>query len=120
MRRTIRALLLGGTMLVSGGWSGCATAGGGKAPERLAGHYRYGFEMEAFRPCGGTEEWWIARSDELRTRAEVLPPVGASIYVVIRARVSPEGTYGHLGAYRRQLSVVEVLEVRAATDADCR
>jgi hypothetical protein len=98
----------------------CATAPAAEEPRQLSGHYRFGFELEAFRPCGELAEWWVTRTDELRARALDVPGGSERVYAVVRAHVSPEGTYGHLGAYPRQLSVVEILEVREATDADCR
>ncbi len=46
--------------------AGCALSPPGGSPAEIEGHYRYGFEVEAFRPCGSSEEWWVVRSDELR------------------------------------------------------
>ena len=94
------------------GACGRARAGRRPLPLRLR-------ELEAFRPCGRDEEWWVTWADELRARAEAIPE-GGSVYAVVRAHVSPEGSFGHLGAFRRQLSVVEVLEVRASSSRDCR
>ena len=96
--------------------SACASAPPAAAPELLTGHYRFGFEVEAFRPCGQSRDWWVARSDELRARAGDAPP---PVFAVVRARVSPEGQYGHLGAYPRQVDVVEVVEVRPSAEGDC-
>jgi hypothetical protein len=97
----------------------CATIPAAEPALRVAGHYRYGFEIESFKPCGNSEEWWVARADELRARARDVPTGSEHVYAVIRARVSPDGMYGHLGAYSRLVSVVEVLEVRPATSTDC-
>jgi hypothetical protein len=97
----------------------CASTRGPEDIERLAGHYRYGFEVESFRPCGSSEDWWVTVSDRLRERIREIGDAPGPVYAVLRARVSPQGEYGHLGSYDRQISIVEVLEVRPATETDC-
>lgn len=99
--------------------SACATVPPAEEADRIAGHYRFGFEVEAFRPCGSSEDWWVTTADELRSRAERLSGTSRPVYAVVRARVSPRGEYGHLGQYPRQVSVVEVLEMRPARSSDC-
>jgi len=34
------------------------------------------------------------------------------VYLVVRGSLSPVGHYGHLNQYNRELSVVEVIDVR--------
>lgn len=43
-----------------------------------------------------------------------------SAYAEIIGVISNKGSYGHLGAYDRELQVNEVVEVRAASEGDCR
>lgn len=97
----------------------CASIPPAEPPRQVAGHYRFGFEIEAFQPCGNSEEWWVARADELRARVRTLPVEPERVYAVVRAHVSPEGMYGHLGAYSRQMSIVEVVEVKTPSKSDC-
>ena len=43
-----------------------------------------------------------------------MPKFKSPVYLVVRGSLTPEGSYGHLGSYRRELLVTEVLEVREA------
>jgi hypothetical protein len=99
--------------------SACALSPRGGPPTEIEGHYRYGFEVEAFRPCGTAEEWWVMRSDQLRARVPEAERGSGEVYARVRARVGPEGEYGHLGAYSRMITIIDVLEVREPQDGTC-
>ena len=92
-------------------------------PERLEvvrGHYSLGFEVDSFRECGSEESWWVTDAGPLRARYQELSPAQyQSVYVELRGEAGPRGQYGHMGAYARELSVDEVLLVRAAAASDC-
>ncbi|MBA2245852.1 MAG: hypothetical protein H0W11_12915 [Gemmatimonadetes bacterium] len=100
--------------------TGCASAAGGR-PELFRGFYEHGFEVESFRLCESDERWWIVRADGLNRRYREL--TGAQyerVYAEIRGHAGPAGRYGHLGAYTRELTVVEVLDVRRTPADPCR
>ncbi|MCC7077191.1 MAG: hypothetical protein IT198_08710 [Acidimicrobiia bacterium] len=77
------------------------------------GHYSTGFEVSAFVECGSDEQWWVVGSAELTEEVEAAAdsPPYEPVYLRVRGTLSEPGTYGHLGAYQRQLTVTEVLDV---------
>ena len=88
------------------------------------GHLSIGFETSAFTPCDASyrgERWWAsglppeghARYRELTTK--MYEPV----FLKVRAIRTRKGSYGHMGGYQRELTIVELLELRAAQPADC-
>jgi hypothetical protein len=91
-------------------FAGCARSG------IFRGHYTHHLEVSRFEPCASRESWWVI--------GEVRPLVHASagqrVYAELRGDVSGIGSYGHLGAYRRELVVSEVIVIRPAADSDCR
>lgn len=110
-----------GTLIIAAALaaSGCASTTG-PANGRLAGHYSQGFEVDAFRPCGSQESWWVTDGEDLRRRYRELDvPPYEPVYVELRGTVGPDGSWGHLGIYRRELAVTEVLVARTATAGDC-
>ena len=84
----------------------------------FAGYYLAGFEKSDFKPVGSRERWWLSgNTDKVRSlfvapSSTEQPQVTGPIYIVVRGGLSPEGHYGHLGSYKRELSVQEVLEFR--------
>jgi hypothetical protein len=81
------------------------------------GHYTAGFETSSFTPVGSkNERWWLSGNlaGTGQERADNDDPVRnlGPIYLKVKGRLSPEGRYGHLGGYRRELVVERVLEVR--------
>lgn len=100
--------------------TGCASAAG-QRPQEFRGFYEYGFEVESFRLCGSDERWWVVRGDELNRRyRELTDAPYQRVYAEIRGQAGPAGRYGHMAAYTRQLTVVEVLEVRRTAPDPCR
>ncbi|MBA3968719.1 MAG: hypothetical protein H0X52_01300 [Gemmatimonadetes bacterium] len=108
--------------------SGCASGAGagpvasvaeakqGSPTERFSGFYEVGWEKEAFRPCGTQEEWWSWSTGKI---IEEDPRGWGRAFVVLEGEVSPPGSYGHLGQYRREIVITRVIEVRAAPGAEC-
>lgn len=97
----------------------CATATD-PGVERYEGFYTWGFEVNGFEPCGSTESWWVTEGD-LHTRyGQVSTGEYQPVFVRLEGEVGPEGRYGHMGAYTREIAVREVVEMRPVRDADCR
>lgn len=94
------------------------TASGGEddGGEVYAGHYSTGFEVSAFTECGSGEAWWVRGTADLQVQAKAANDGAAyePVFVRVRGTLSEPGTYGHLGAYPRELTVTEVIEVSTA------
>jgi len=104
------------------------------------GYYEGEFESLVFVPCGAPAEpdhWWVDLPRNIWERDVVGPGLqwrsagtrpGAAgfdaqrkyLYVRWRARLSPEGHYGHFSCCSRLMTVTRVLELRAPSPADCR
>jgi hypothetical protein len=103
---------------------GLALAACGGGPDLHQGFFSYGFETVAFRPCGSAEQWWVVGDGAaMETLIEQYSAVAgadyAEVYVEVRGDPSDPGTYGHLGAYTRELSLTEVVSVGGEPPADC-
>lgn len=103
-----------------------ATAACGSRADLHAGRYESGFEASAFYPCGSDEQWWLTADSASWARLHA-PPARidsggyreATAFVRVRGRVTGPGEFGHMGAYDRELTVTEVLEVRAPEEGSC-
>jgi hypothetical protein len=90
----------------------------------FTGYYLAGFEKSDFKPAGSRERWWLGgNTDKVRTlfvapSSTERPQATGPIYIIVRGELSPEGHYGHLGRYKRELSVQEVLEFRLLKPAE--
>lgn len=80
----------------------------------FAGVYEFGLEREAFRPCGGRRAWWVGGSP-----AGLRGELGQRSFVVVRGAVSPDGAYGHMGRYPRQIVITQVVSSSDAAEAGC-
>ncbi|HYW06642.1 MAG TPA: hypothetical protein VE913_06790 [Longimicrobium sp.] len=78
------------------------------------GVYELGVEREAFRPCGARRAWWVGGSP-----AELRKGLGQRSYVEVRGVLSPEGEYGHMGRYPRQIIITRVSKLSDAAEAGC-
>jgi hypothetical protein len=83
-------------------------------PVRIySGSYKPGWELSDFTPRGSTETWWLSgnlqRIDRL---AEGYHPHGIHFFITVEGQLSSPGHYGHLGAYSRELRVIQVISVR--------
>lgn len=100
--------------------AGCAYAAAAPAPQEFRGYYTYGFEVEAFEPCGARERWWVVRGEALYRWHREIADSYERVFAVIRGHTGSRGQYGHLGMYQREIVVADVLEVRPVGEDDCR
>lgn len=95
----------------------------------FTGHYTYGFEVSSFLECGSSDPWWVHSydpdvSDELLECIMTFYPDDwhldyHDVFLQVQGQVTPEGEFGHLGMYNRQLLVDEILECRPPQPDDC-
>jgi hypothetical protein len=112
-------LSVAGLLLVVGlGWRLLSSPDTGDQAGTFRGIYFQGFETSGFRPCGGSETWWVnqvPRSDF----KQFVQGDGFRVYVEWTGTRSGRGIYGHMGMYRRRLDVEKVILAREALPADC-
>jgi hypothetical protein len=92
---------------------GCAVSG----MQTYQGVYAVGYETQAFWSQEGDGPWWVdgrfgadQRLEEGVRSANAGFPWG-SVRVEVRGALSPAGSWGHMGAYDRRLTVYEVISV---------
>ncbi|GAB4579990.1 MAG: hypothetical protein Fur0022_27290 [Anaerolineales bacterium] len=98
----------------------------GPTTGEFEGYYSSGFEVSAFVPCDGGEPapgfvpgYWLNGTSDFYDQYDALvessdhdPITGSlSVYVRFNGELSPPGHYGHLGAYEREITVTELLEM---------
>jgi hypothetical protein len=96
----------------------------GSTTGEFRGHYTSGFEVASFVPCSDSQigndagPWWMGSTAESGFYDQYLDVIGGpsapeyvTVFVVWRGAVSPPGEYGHLGAYTREATVQEVIEM---------
>ena len=88
----------------------------GSPGTRYTGLVAFGFELEAFGPCGQAEQWWVAAkpldlADRYRAAAgfEYRP-----VYVVIEGTISDKGHFGQAGSYDREIRISRLVEMDPA------
>jgi hypothetical protein len=83
----------------------------------FSGTVLFGFEQSAFEPCDSDETWWIDGGTEAGTLSEQyfqLQQQGPTpVFARVEGETTGRGTYGHVGAYDRDLRVDAVVDVRA-------
>ena len=98
----------------------------------LSGVFESGFEHSAFYPnreCAAhdQERYWVSwvpesrfdqRIDDLTGEYPFAEPGVLAFRVTVRGDLSPEGRYGHLGQYARELVVHEVVAAEVASGCD--
>src|SRR5262245_10510297 len=100
------------------------TRSAGPVEGTFTGHFTRGFEVAAFVPCadysrvdGRDAIWWLSSTAESDFDQQFLEVIGPdtgediTVYLVWHGTVSPAGEYGHRGAYTREATVEEVLEM---------
>lgn len=95
----------------------------GDASTLYRGRYVYGFETSSFTKCGSAENWWVSYPSEdvskalrgVKTEKQYQP-----IYLEAKGSVSGAGHYGHLGAYKREFTVSEVVKIQKEIPSDCQ
>jgi len=136
---TLGILLLGVSVLLTGRppwWFYLRSRELGWVPARweqpLAGHWTFRFEQSSFLPCPGfaagmsdsTIAWW-ANTSHVRSTLRSLVWRGGrlmsdtTVFVAWFADVSPQGEYGHLGAYSREIGVTDIATLRPSEPDDC-
>jgi hypothetical protein len=95
----------------------------GPVTGNFRGIYIAGWEASSFRACSHSDYWWMSGEigpifDAVPRNPETLQTATAA-YVHVRGRRSKRGSYGHLGAFRYELVVSEVLDVSADTLRQC-
>ena len=97
----------------------------GPTTGEFEGYYASGFEVSSFVPCGMTEAasygigYWLNGTKEFYDQYHALVQSSEfeqntgylSVYVRFKGELSPAGSYGHLGAYEREVTVTELLEM---------
>ena len=81
------------------------------------GVYRFGFERSIFTPANSREKWWVSGDIGEVTRRMIRPSFDQPaelqnpVSLVVEGYLSERGHHGHMGGYRRELTVTQVLEV---------
>jgi hypothetical protein len=94
----------------------CATPSASR-PQRFSGEWAWHFETSAFTTDDGQGPYWLAADGDLWP--ELTAPFNEAqnapwgrAHVVVEGVLSGPGSYGHLGAYSRQLRVTRVISSR--------
>lgn len=93
----------------------------------FAGLYLQGFEVSVFTPCGrgspsSTTGYWLTGNAAFHERYSALATTrgsngfGPVVYTRFTGTLSAEGGYGHLGVYKREITVTSVTEMAIRTD----
>ena len=92
----------------------------GKRNQTLSGIYVTGFEHSDFYPnatrCppSGTRYWLVPETIPTLRPPGAPSPRHTAAYISFVGDLSPVGSYGHLGQYRREVEVTKILEVKNA------
>jgi hypothetical protein len=91
----------------------------------LEGFIYFGFEQREFHVLETLEKYWIKEMpDSVYTIYRELHsqlPEGENryaIYVKVEADISEEGHFGHFGGYKREVILIDVIEIRLSTDEE--
>ncbi|HRE44846.1 MAG TPA: hypothetical protein PKY87_12880 [Terricaulis sp.] len=115
----LRSVLIAGFIVFT---AACASA---PRTQVFSGVYAEGAESMTFTPDAREGERWAAtgESDALRTLQEAGgrdysdPFDSFAIRAEVEGRLSPRGSYGHLGMLRRELFITRVIAAEASTRA---
>ncbi len=92
---------------------GCASSAG-EAPATYSGEWDWRFETSSFASSDGRGPWWLSGEGDVweQLSAPIMQagngPWGR-VRLVVEGELSAPGTYGHLGAYERELRVTRVI-----------
>jgi hypothetical protein len=103
----------------------------GSTNDTFEGYYASGFEVSSFVPCEAAGEagygagyWLTGTPDFYDTYSRLVTESGHDpvtgyfpVYTVFEGTLSPEGHYGHLGAYTREVTVTKLIEM--SLDGTC-
>ncbi|MCB9135288.1 MAG: hypothetical protein H6636_07665 [Anaerolineales bacterium] len=105
----------------------------GSTKGEFEGTYSNGFEVSAFVPCEGVSPgpgqvsaYWLTGTQDFYDQYYALVQSSGfdqgtgylSVYVRFKGELSPSGSYGHLGAYAREVTVTDLLEM-SLDDGQC-
>ncbi len=88
----------------------------------LTGHMVIGFEVASFVPCdlgtapGDGQGYWLHADPGVELYDAYHTAVGEDYlpaYLHFTGRLSPPGEYGHLGAYTREVTITQIIEINA-------
>jgi tetratricopeptide (TPR) repeat protein len=90
----------------------------------VEGTYTAGFEASVFRPSAEEykgQRWWLSPNKDFNERYKKFRPngqprvlIGPTVFVRMRGRLVGPGKYGHLGSWRYEFTVDQVLEMTTA------
>lgn len=98
--------------------------------ERLvSGYYTISWEQQSFSPCvpgerrgprmGGTG-WWVTNAGPVASSyRDLVENEYGTIFITVRADVTEEGMFGHMGMYRRAVAFRELVQAKRAEPDDC-
>lgn len=105
----------------------CACASPFGATElRYTGVYAEGLETMTFRADGVDETWSVASGGALYALQSAAPRVDSesggerapfNVRATVRGVLSQPGRYGHLGFFRREITITEVVEVLGSDES---
>jgi hypothetical protein len=86
------------------------------APQRFSGAWDFHFETSSFVTDDGDGPYWLSADGDVWPQVtapltEAGGPWGR-VHLVIEGELSAPGSYGHLGAYERELRVTRVIASR--------
>jgi hypothetical protein len=88
------------------------------------GRYVHAFEASAFTECGRSESWWATFQAQHPSLDSAIANENlegqTEVFLVVHGRLSDEGSYGHLGASTRELTVDAVHTVAVWNPDSCR
>jgi len=85
--------------------------------QRFSGSWDWHFETSAFRTDDGDGPYWLVADGAVWQQINApfqeagRGPWG-ELHLVVEGQLGPRGSYGHLGAYERELRVTRVIEAR--------
>jgi hypothetical protein len=109
-----------------------------KSEATFEGLYATSFEASVFYPCGMTEDienqgnkdlgYWLTSTldsgfnEQLTEFSALEEPTGLRVYakfIGVLSPTKPFGGYGHLGMYKNEITVTEILEMKPWSDNLC-
>jgi hypothetical protein len=79
----------------------------------VSGYYTVAWEEQSFQPCGTRGKWWVNNPGPmLGAYRDLVEDDWGTIFVTVRVDLTDEGSWGHLGGYRRAMAVTELLDAR--------
>tara|TARA_B110000116_G_C16211333_1_gene305233 strand:+ start:61 stop:441 length:381 start_codon:yes stop_codon:yes gene_type:complete len=86
------------------------------------GYINIGFEMNSFHLCNGEGEWNLSgmkRNDVRELYHALKSDSNIPIYAVLNGTVSDSGSYGHMGFYKREIQVSNIVSISTTRPPQC-